>query len=284
MSVESATQSPVQLGRPLGTGRDWRRRLVLHHLPLALASGIALFLFMAYSPDSPPPQMDMTAGGALPQEAAPMDHGDGQASGMAMGGGRGLMARYTTSTGYVATGLLALTLLVGPANLLLRRRNPVSTSLARDTGTWATVFSAVHVIFGFQVHGNAGDIFNFRLYFLSGDGIPKINSFGLGNWTGLAALVIVAGLLALSNDRSLRELKARRWKNLQRLNYALFALVVLHAFFYGALLRMTSLFTLVLIFIVIAVLAGQAVGFWLWRRRGLSHGSQQERQPAGSPR
>jgi sulfoxide reductase heme-binding subunit YedZ len=176
------------------------------------------------------------------------------------------MARSTTATGYVATVLLGVTLLIGPANLLLRRRNPVSTSLARDTGTWATIASIVHVILGLQVHGNASKAFGVVRYFFA-DGVPRTNSFGLGNWTGLAALVIVAGLFALSNDRSLRELKAKRWKNLQRLNYALFVLVVLHAFFYGALLRMTSLFTLVLIFTVIAVFVGQAVGIWLYRRR-----------------
>lgn len=79
--------------------------------------------------------------------------------------------------------------------------------------------------------------------------------------------MIVVGLLAISTDRSLRELKAKRWKNLQRLNYALFALVVLHAFFYGALLQMTSPFALVLIGTTIAVLIGQFVGIWLWRRR-----------------
>jgi DMSO/TMAO reductase YedYZ heme-binding membrane subunit len=88
--------------------------------------------------------------------------------------------------------------------------------------------------------------------------------------------VIVVGLRALSNDRSLRELKARRWKNLQRMNYVLFALVVLHAFFYGALLRMTSPFTLVLIFTVLAVFIGQAVGIWLWRRKHVRAGDTQQ--------
>jgi ABC-type proline/glycine betaine transport system permease subunit len=43
--------------------------------------------------------------------------------------------------------------------------------------------------------------------------------------------------------------------------------VVLHAFFYGAFLRMTSPFTLLLIVSVIAVVLGQALGMWLWRRR-----------------
>ena len=278
--MQSATRSSSQLGRPLGTSRGWRRRLLLHHLPLAVVSAVLFFLFMAYSPPSSLPQLDMTGGNALPQEAAPMDHGGGQDPGMTMGGGRGLMSRSTTATGYVATGLLAFTLLIGPANLLLRRRNPVSTSLPRDTGTWATIASIVHVILGLQVHGNTSDIFNFVKYFFSADGIPKTNSFGLGNWTGLAALVIVAGLLALSNDRSLRELKARRWKNLQRMNYALFALVVLHAFFYGALLRVTSLFTVVLISTVSAVLVGQMVGIGLWRRRYAHTGNAHAHQPS----
>lgn len=96
---------------------------------------------------------------------------------------------------------------------------------------------------------------------------PLTNRFGLGNWTGLAALVIVAGLLALSSDAALRGLKARSWKRLQRLNYALFALVVLHAFFYGAVVRSTSPYTLLLLLSVIAVVVGQAVGISLHRRR-----------------
>ena len=79
--------------------------------------------------------------------------------------------------------------------------------------------------------------------------------------------MIVVGLLALSSDFALRKLKARPWKWLQRLNYALFVLVIVHAFFYGALLRMTSPFTLLLGLSVIAVFIGQAVGVWLWRRR-----------------
>jgi sulfoxide reductase heme-binding subunit YedZ len=47
---------------------------------------------------------------------------------------RSFVQRFTVATGYLATGLLALTLLIGPANLLLRRRNPVSSYLRRDVG------------------------------------------------------------------------------------------------------------------------------------------------------
>lgn len=145
--------------------------------------------------------------------------------------------RFTVVTGYLALGLLGFTLLIGPVNLLLRRRNLVSSYLRRDAGTWTVIFSVVHVTYGLQVHGPLSD---FLSYFVAPDGSPWFNSFGLGNWTGLAATVIVVGLLALSSDSALRKLKARIWKNLQRLNYALFALVIAHAFFYGALVRTNS--------------------------------------------
>lgn len=250
MGMQPATASSAQLGRTLGAGRDWRRRLLLHHAPIAVASAVVLVLFMGLSP--------FTSGG----------HGDISLRvepGSLEPGSHAFMSRFTVATGYVGFGLLGLTLLIGPANLLLRRRNPVSSYLRRDLGTWTAIFSAVHVIVGFQVRSDGG-IFSFLAYFVA-DGGPLTNSFGLGNWTGLAALVIVVGLLAISTNRSVRELKAERWKNLQRLNYTLFALVVLHAVFYGALRRPASPFSILLIFTVIAVLFGQAVGIRLWRRR-----------------
>ncbi|GAB3433203.1 hypothetical protein [Flindersiella endophytica] len=284
MAKRSTAQVAKRQGA-LGTGRDWRQRILFHHLPLAAASVLLFFLFMWIAPSNPTP-MNMTSDGVLPQAAAAMSHGGTQSPDIAIGGGggiRALMASSTTATGYVATVLLALTLLIGPANLLLRRPNPVSSSLARDVGIWAFIGSVIHVVIGFQVHGNVGELFNFRLYFFDSSGIPKTNAFGWANWTGLAALIIVAGLLALSNDRSLRELKARRWKNLQRTNYALFALIVLHAFFYGALLRTTSPLTWTLGLSFVTVLAGQAIGIWLYRHKRALTGGDGHVQPPSQP-
>jgi methionine sulfoxide reductase heme-binding subunit len=178
--------------------------------------------------------------------------------------GRSFLSQMTIATGYVATGLLALTLLVGPANLLLRKRNPVSNYLRRDLGTWTVVFSVAHVILAFRSAYRGALSF---LDFFVADGRPLTGSFGLGNWTGLTALVIAIGLLAISTNRAVRELQGKRWKALQRLNYTVFALVVLHAVFYGALTRITSPFTVLLLGIVFTVFAGQAIGIWLWRRR-----------------
>jgi methionine sulfoxide reductase heme-binding subunit len=234
MPVQRGTRIELRLsGRSHPTGK-WRHRLLFYHLPLAVLSGVVLILFASLS---------------------------------LVDNGRLSIARLVDSTGYVALALLAISLLIGPANLLLRRRNPVSTYFRRDVGTWTAIVSVFHVLVAFQVHGGGGGGMSSFLDFFFVGGKPLLGSFGLGNWTGLSALVLVVGLLAISTDRSIRELRARRWKNLQRLNYALFGLVVLHAFFYRAFLGARSPLTLPLFFTVIAVLAGQAVGVWLWRRR-----------------
>jgi sulfoxide reductase heme-binding subunit YedZ len=281
--------------------RELGRRLLRHYLPLAVGSGVVLLLFMTlprfdssnYSPGdifSGTFPKDFPAG-----QAGPMQHGAGQPPAQQGGGhqippekleqipeehrsqipglsptarevdDRSFERQLTTATGYVALGLLALTLLIGPGNLLLRRRNPVSSYLRRDVGAWTALFSGVHVVVSLSVHGS-GQIRDF-LHFFVVDGSPLTKSFGWGNWTGLAGLVIVAGLLALSSDLALRKLKAKNWKRLQRLNYILFALVIAHAFFYGALLRETSPYTILLGLVVITVVAGQLVGVWLYRRR-----------------
>ena len=42
------------------------------------------------------------------------------------------LQQFTVASGYLALILLAATLLLGPANLVLRRRNPISTYLRRE--------------------------------------------------------------------------------------------------------------------------------------------------------
>jgi methionine sulfoxide reductase heme-binding subunit len=280
-------------------GGDLRRRLLLHHVPLALASAAVLVLFMTVPPFDATryapgniftdwyPREDFPGGGPMGQggshqppqqqggdhqippdklEQIPPEHRGGQPGPTAphegMGRGSDFNRQFTVASGYVATGLLALTLLIGPGYLLLRRRNPISTYLARDAGMWAAVTSVVHVIYGLELHASVTD----PLPMFVQDGSPLTTSFGLGNWTGLGATIIVVALLATSSDFALRKLKARRWKRIQRLNYALFALVLAHAFFYGAVLRTDSPYTLLLLLSIIAVLVGQAVGVWLYRR------------------
>lgn len=118
MSARSDTGSSKPLGRPLGTGRDWRRRLLLHHVPLAVASGAVLVLFMGLSLFTTGgwPRMEMMGSSPFPTA---MNMGDraGPDGGLSFSfelSSRLSMSRLTVATGYVATVLLALTLLIGP--------------------------------------------------------------------------------------------------------------------------------------------------------------------------
>ena len=299
MSMNSQTATQFS-NEPLGTGRDLRRRLLLHHVPLALVSAAVLVLFMSlpFFEVTMHSHVD-TVSGAFPHKggedhAGPTGHGGEHVGLMHHGGhhagpmGHGAdhhnsslslsvgevqthgpsVERLVFASGYIALGLVVLTLLIGPVNLMLHRRVPISNYLSRDVGTWAVIFSVIHVIVLLLAHDDGGGLVaSFWQFFVAPDGSLLTNSFGLGNWTGLAALVIAVGLLAISNDFALRKLKAGPWNRIQRLNYVLFALVPLHAFFYGALLRVTSPFTVLLGLSVLAVFVGQAAGIWLWRRR-----------------
>jgi len=137
------------------------------------------------------------------------------------------------TSAYVSLGLMALTLILGPRNVLLARPNPVSTDLRRDVGIWAGIVGLLHVVVGLQVHLRG----KMWLYFLfapdEGHRLPfRYDLFGMANYTGLAAGLVLILLLALSNDLSLRSLGTSRWKALQRWNYAGAILVVLHSLFY----------------------------------------------------
>src|SRR2546426_573259 len=137
--------------------------------------------------------------------------------------------RLSMATAYTSLGLLALSLLVGPWNVLQRRTNPVSTDLRRDIGIWAAVYGLSHVAFGLQVHLRG----RMLQYFVYPPDQPhripiRHDAFGFANYAGLGATLVLALLLTLSNDLSLRALGTARWKSLQRWNYAGFGLVLLH--------------------------------------------------------
>jgi sulfoxide reductase heme-binding subunit YedZ len=164
-------------------------------------------------------------------------------------------------SGYVALLWLVLTLLIGPFNLWRKRRNPVNIDLRRDVGIWSGIMGILHVIFGFQIF-NDGDILS---YFFSkkSDGytLPQADFFSLSNYTGLVATLILLVLLVTSNQLSLRWLKGKPWKFIQRFNYPLFALVIIHTFGYQVLQLRENIFTYSVIFLSMAVLITQLIGF-----------------------
>jgi sulfoxide reductase heme-binding subunit YedZ len=186
------------------------------------------------------------------------------------------MFRWSMATAYVSMMLLAATLGLGPLNLLRGRPNPVSTDLRRDVGIWAAIVGLAHVVFGLQVHFPG----RMREYFLRTDGEPgalplRLDVFGLTNYAGLGAATVLVLLLALSNDRSLAALGTRRWKRLQRWNYAGWALIVLHGAAYQLLERRTLGLIVVFALLIGGTLAAQLAGFRAARREQRRPGAQE---------
>src|SRR5258707_226451 len=54
--------------------------------------------------------------------------------------------------GYVSLLMLVVTLLIGPFNLLRKRKNPVNINLRRDIGIWSGITACLHVVFSLQLY------------------------------------------------------------------------------------------------------------------------------------
>jgi len=208
-----------------------QRRFVRHHLVIALATGLALI--GAY---------------ALVSSKNPV-------------------FRWSMATGYVGLGLLALTLVTGPLNVLRRLPNPVSTDLRRDLGIWAGILAIAHFLVGWQVHMKHRYLYWLREVKETGDIRPRTDLFGFANFTGLAAVLVTMLLLALSNDYLLRKLGSRRWKQLQRWNYALFALTLAHSVAYQVVEKRKLPFVAVLALLSVAAALVQCAGYARRSRR-----------------
>lgn len=207
-------------------------RLLRHHLSLALASGALISLL--YS----------------------------------VGRSDFVLQRLSLATGYLGLALLGATLVIGALDLLRGRRNPVSTDLRRDVGIWCGVISLAHVVFGLQVHMGSMLLYFFRRSKGAKHLVLRFDLFGFANYTGLIAALIIILLLALSNDFSLRRLGGRRWKFLQRWNYAVIALVVLHSVAYQFIEERQLPYVISFGSIVVTVLLIQVLGFRWHRRKG----------------
>lgn len=212
--------------------RLWRR-IWRHHLPLAAASGItvaALYFTRPY-PD--------------------------------------VVMRGSFSTAYPALFLLLLTLTIGPLQVLLQRRSPVSQDLRRDIGIWAGIMTIAHVVIGQQVH------FRGRpwLYYVYPAGqhhwLPvRHDLFGFTNYTGAIGTLLLLILFVTSNDVMLRRLGTPGWKKLQRINYVVFALVAVHTFGFMTIEDQKVQFVTVAVIGVAATMLLQAAGYWRRRARG----------------
>lgn len=214
------------------SGKRRRLRLLRHHLPLGVVSTLsaaALYMTRPYSD---------------------------------------AVSRASFATAYPALALLTATLLIGPWKVLCGRPNPVSHDLRRDVGIWAGVLGVVHAAVGQCVHLRGRP----WLYYVYGPtehhhAIPvRHDLFGLANYTGAVAALLLIALLATSSDTCLRTLGTPRWKQLQRWNYAVFALTAAHAMGYLAIEKQKASFVAVVIVCLVIALLLQAAG-WITRRQ-----------------
>ncbi|MBB5057362.1 sulfoxide reductase heme-binding subunit YedZ [Granulicella aggregans] len=208
------------------------RRLLAHHLPLLLFTALAvsaLFITRPY---------------------------------------RDTISRLSFATAYPALIFIAATLLIGPWNILRARRNPVSSDLRRDLGIWAGILAVLHSGIGQAVHLRGRP----WLYYVYGPtehhSFPiRHDLFGLANYTGAISVLVVAALLATSNDLSLRRLGTPQWKRLQRWNYAAFALAAVHTIAYLVSEKQHVPWVALAAFSILITLCLQIAGF----RRRSSH-------------
>jgi methionine sulfoxide reductase heme-binding subunit len=171
---------------------------------------------------------------------------------------------FTLAFGYLSLVLTILTLCIGTIFLLRNRRNPVNLNIRRDIGIWAGITGILHVVFAFTLHFN-GEIL---LYFIEPETLAiRGDRFGISNILGALATIILTLLLVTSNDYSLKKLKGKSWKTLQRLNYFLGFLVVLHTLLYQQMSRRESFFTSITVLLILALLLLQALGIWLYRAK-----------------
>lgn len=222
--------SPVQTASPIRLSR-LSRRLLQHHLPLFVLSAACVALLYATRPY------------------------------------KDIVTKASFATAYPALVLLAATLLIGPLNLIRRRPNPVSSDLRRDLGIWAGILGVIHAGVGQCVHLRGRP----WLYYVYGPWehhhtFPlRHDIFGLANYTGAIGTLILAALLATSNDLSLRTMRVPQWKKLQRWNYIIFALVAIHGFAYQATEKQDWRFVFVAIVSVAVAMGFQLFGI-AWNR------------------
>lgn len=172
----------------------------------------------------------------------------------------------TYTSGYLSIFILAVSLLLGPINLILRRKNPISTYIRRDIGIFGGILGIIHSVVGLFMHFTGKP----WLYFVEevGDNlIIRFGNFGLANYTGLFGALILILLLIISNDYFLSKLKSVKWKNLQRFTYLMFLLVIAHSIFYRLNANKEDLIIFLYLPMFLIVLVFQLIGVWLKKRK-----------------
>ncbi|WP_288944160.1 ferric reductase-like transmembrane domain-containing protein [uncultured Marinobacter sp.] len=173
-----------------------------------------------------------------------------------------LMQALSIGTAYTSLLYFAVTLSIGPANLIRSRRNPLSSLLRRDLGIWSGILALAHTITGLQVHFK-GRLIQYFIYPPDESHVLpfRTDPFGLTNYIGLISALIMIALLCLSNNRSIRIMGASSWKKWQRLTYFLVLAIPIHGLVYQLLEKRIGIYTVLLLATTLVVIAMQTSGF-----------------------
>ncbi len=173
-----------------------------------------------------------------------------------------VLTKASFATAYPALVLIAITLVIGPWNLLRRERMPVSSDLRRDVGIWAGILAIAHSVVGQMVHLRGRPWLYYVYDHSKSHFIPlRHDLFGFANFTGLISAIVILLLLATSNDYALRALRTPRWKQLQRWNYLAFTLVAFHAIGYQTIEKQKTAFVIFAIASIVITVGLQGMGF-----------------------
>ncbi len=189
--------------------------------------------------------------------------------------GSDLRTRVSMASAYAALAMMALALALGPLNLLRGRPNPVSQDLRRDAGIRAGMLALLHTAVGLTVHMRGRML---EYFILPGKLMPRFDTFGLANYSGAVATLLLIVLVGLSSDWALRTMGTVQWKRWQRSTYLVAGSLVLHGVLYQFLESRAVAFVIVFALVVVIVGALQFAG----RRRYLAERIQRSRAVAST--
>lgn len=176
----------------------------------------------------------------------------------------------TQASGYISILIISISLMVGPMNIMLNRKNPVSTYFRRDISITGGVLAIIHSVAGLFVHLR-GNNWQYFLTMTDHRYSIRLDNFGLANYSGLISALIIILLLLTSNDYFLKKLNQTNWKNIQRFSYLMFILGIIHCILYRIVKENLSFIYSFYLPLFTIVLTFQLTGAWLTRRHTSSH-------------
>jgi len=179
---------------------------------------------------------------------------------------KNIITLITDISGYIAIVLLSLTLIIGTLNILLKRNNPTSTYFRRDIGIFGGILTLVHSVFGLFAHMR-GKMWQYFLIETEYGYTIRLDDFGIANYTGVISTIFIIVLILISNDYSLKKIKIKRWKNIQRLSYIMFIFAIVHVIYYRVILEKLDLVYYTYLMMTVIVLIFQIIGFSLRMKR-----------------